>query len=98
MSGRVWELLGVRKESLEETARGGADVVNPILRIRLRERLMALAGMRRAGGASSSWGTGSGAGAREDARGAQAGSRYLAEFRFSPREKPRAESRTARQA
>ena len=98
MSGRVWELLGVRKESLEETARCGADVVNPILRIRLRERRRARAGMGRGGGASSSWGTGSGAGAREDARGAQAGSRYLAEFRFSPREKPRAESRTARQA
>lgn len=97
MTGSVWEILGVRKAGLEVIARSGADAVPPVLRIRLGERLRELARMR--GERAYSGGAGfSGGHAREGSAGGASGSRYIAEFRFSPRQKPRAESGTVQQA
>ena len=97
MTGSVWEILGVRKAGLEGIARSGADAVPPVLRIRLGERLRELARMR--GERAYSGGAGfSGGHAREGSAGGASGSRYIAEFRFSPRQKPRAESGTVQQA
>jgi len=97
MTGSVWEILGVRKAGLEVIARSGADAVPPVLRIRLGERLRTLARMR--GERAYPGGAGlSGGHAREGSAGGASGSRYIAEFRFSPRQKPRAESGTVQQA
>ena len=97
MTGSVWEILGIRKAGLEVIARSGADAVPPVLRIRLGERLRELARMR--GERAYSGGAGfSGGHAREGSAGGASGSRYIAEFRFSPRQKPRAESGTVQQA
>lgn len=97
MTGSVWEILGVRKAGLEVIARSGADAVPPVLRIRLGERLRELARMR--GERAYSGGAGfSGGHAQEGSAGGASGSRYIAEFRFSPRQKPRAESGTVQQA
>ena len=97
MTGSVWDILGVRKAGLEVIARSGADAVPPVLRIRLGERLRELARMR--GERAYSGGAGfSGGHAREGSAGGASGSRYIAEFRFSPRQKPRAESGTVQQA
>ena len=97
MTGSVWEILGVRRAGLEGIARRGADAVPPVLRIRLGERLRELARMMGERAYSAGMGL-SGTRAGEYGAGAQAGSRYIAEFRFSPRQKPRAESGTVQQA
>ena len=97
MTGSVWDILGVRRAGLEGIARRGADAVPPVLRIRLGERLRELARMR--GERAYSGGAGPyGGRAREGPGAAASGSRYIAEFRFSPRQKPRAESGTVQQA
>lgn len=97
MTGSVWEILGVRKAGLEGIARSGADAVPPVLRIRLGERLRTLARMR--GERAYPGGEGPyGGRAWEGSAGGASGSRYIAEFRFSPRQKPRAESGPVREA
>ena len=97
MTGSVWDILGVRKAGLEGIARSGADAVPPVLRIRLGERLRTLARMRGAraypGGAGLSGGR-----SWEGPGAAASGSRYIAEFRFSPRQKPKADSGPVREA